>query len=203
MSQEKNTTTPIPSLLMTDRLIVRRPSLDDCAAVEQAKKSTREILQPWFVWAQKDEDFTLDAARDLVDDSISSWDNNTRYGAFVFEKQSGAFIAACGLTIKDKSLDRYELGYWATSGNTGKGYITEAANAMTRFAFDFLHASSVIIRMNPINEKSRGVATRLGYEFEGILRRSYPCPVTGKPRDTALYSRIDTAGLPPLKYTAK
>lgn len=193
----------IPEWLETSRLILRPITHADEPAITAAKLLSRDHLKPWFSWAQKNEEFTSEANNAFIDFAESEWNARNNFMYFAFEKETGAFVTATGILVKSLPVRRYEVSYWTPINAVGKGYARESANVMTRIAFDFLNAASVMIRMNPLNEKSRKVAERLGYDFEGILRRSYPCPVTGNPRDTAHYSCIDTNALPPLEYKVK
>jgi RimJ/RimL family protein N-acetyltransferase len=56
-------------------------------------------------------------------------------------------------------------------------------------AFETLQARRVEIRMDDGNLRSRAVAERCGFEFEGVLRRDSLNPA-GEPRDTRVYSRM-------------
>jgi ribosomal-protein-alanine N-acetyltransferase len=81
---------------------------------------------------------------------------------------------------------------------TGKGFITEAVNAVTRYAFQVLGARRVEIRCDSENTKSANVPHRLGYELEGKFRNdNLKCHNKGT-RDTLVFSRVDLNELPPL-----
>jgi len=98
-------------------------------------------------------------------------------------------IGGSGLHRIDWSVPRFEIGYWVRTPETRRGYVTETVHALTTFAFDELGAQRVEIRADVRNTRSRAVPERLGYELEGVLRRDCLDP-QGRPRDTAVYSRI-------------
>jgi RimJ/RimL family protein N-acetyltransferase len=83
---------------------------------------------------------------------------------------------------------KFEIGYWVRTGFEGRGYVTEAAAALERLAFEQLAARRVEIRMNDRNERSWRVAERLGFALEGIQRRDSLDP-SGAPRDTRVYAK--------------
>ena len=100
-----------------------------------------------------------------------------------------------GLHRFDWNVPRFEVGYWVRSSAQGRGYIAEAVQTLTRFAFDALQARRVEIRMSTANERSRAVAVRCGFTFEGVLRAD-SLGVDGQVRDTAVYARVRGAEEP-------
>lgn len=71
----------------------------------------------------------------------------------------------------------------------GQGYVSEAVEGMTRFAFECLGARRLEIRTDARNERSWRVAERTGYKLAGILRNN-SLDVDGKLVDTRVYSKI-------------
>jgi RimJ/RimL family protein N-acetyltransferase len=56
-----------------------------------------------------------------------------------------------------------EIGYWLASAATGRGFATEAAEALTAEAFRGGDIERIEIRCEPANEASMRVPERLGY----------------------------------------
>ena len=72
---------------------------------------------------------------------------------------------------------------------------SEAKLLLLRHAFDVWHVVRVQIKTDARNERSRAAILRLGATFEGVLRNYQPGNGdrgTGTPRDTAMYSVIDS-----------
>ena len=67
-------------------------------------------------------------------------------------------------------MRKFEIGYWLDSRLCGQGYMTEAVQGITAFAFTELLARRVEIRCDALNEKSQAIPMRLGYWHEGTLR---------------------------------
>ena len=61
----------------------------------------------------------------------------------------------------------YEVGYIFKKQYWHKGYATECARALVKYAFDKLNLSEVIFEIRPENTASRNVAKRLGACDEG------------------------------------
>ena len=94
----------------------------------------------------------------------------------------------------DWTVPRFEIGYWCRTSRVGHGYVSEAVAAITRFAFETLHAARVEIRTDVANSRSFRIAERLGFTLEGILRRDSRTP-DGELRDTRVYAMTDIAQL--------
>jgi len=57
------------------------------------------------------------------------------------------------------------------SGSAGRGFASEAAREITRWAFEELDLQRIEIVLGTQNEKSRRLAERIGAQFEGIARK--------------------------------
>ncbi len=66
-----------------------------------------------------------------------------------------------------------ELGYWIAVGSWGQGYATEAAHAVTAYAFTALSLHRVQGRHFTRNPASGRVLQKLGMQLEGIHRDVY------------------------------
>lgn len=72
----------------------------------------------------------------------------------------------------------------------GHGYGREAVALITRRLFDEEGAHRVQLSTDVMNAAMRGVADRLGFAFEGILRGFWPDP--DRPHDYAMYGITKT-----------
>ncbi len=82
-------------------------------------------------------------------------------------KESGKFIGRCGLlpwTID--RLNEVEVAYTIAREYWGQGLGTEAAQAITTYAFDHLHLSRLICLIDAQNIASQRVAEKIGMTFE-------------------------------------
>lgn len=81
----------------------------------------------------------------------------------VLLKETGALIGDCGITIQCiDGEDRHEIGYHFHRDHWGRGYATEAAQAMKRYGFEKLRLKQLFSYMEDRHEKSRRVAERNG-----------------------------------------
>lgn len=67
-------------------------------------------------------------------------------------------------------MPAFEIGYWLRTSAWGRGYVSEAVQVLSRFAFEMLGANRVEIRCDPRNTRSAAVPTRLGFVQEALLR---------------------------------
>jgi RimJ/RimL family protein N-acetyltransferase len=98
-------------------------------------------------------------------------------------------LGGSGLARIDWTIRRFEIGYWLRESAVGFGYVSETVQLLTCLAFDRLEASRVEIRMDVRNTRSRAVPERLGFVYEGRLRRALP-DVKARPRDVDVFALI-------------
>ncbi|WP_223477473.1 GNAT family N-acetyltransferase [Oricola indica] len=84
------------------------------------------------------------------------------FGYFcVAEKDTDRCIGHCSL-LEPPDWPGREIGYTLSRGAHGRGYASEAAAAVLRFAYETLDWPTAISVIDPDNAASQGVARRLG-----------------------------------------
>ena len=117
----------------------------------------------------------------------------------VFDKAGSRFIGTAGYHALDWKGGVFATGYWMRTSETGKGYATEANNALIRYAFGAMSANRIMISHADGNQRSQAVIAKLGYVKEGMARKSYLRQ--GQLVDAHHYARLDVDNLPPLEVT--
>lgn len=84
----------------------------------------------------------------------------------VIEKSSGNLIGIAGTQPLGTTGD-LEIGWIFASRTWGRGYATEAGFAAMEHVLGTLGRSRVVAIIDPDNEPSKRVATRLGMQYEG------------------------------------
>lgn len=188
----------IPMLISTPRLLMRPPQAGDGPALNAAIHESLKELTPWMPWARTNP--TVEDSEENVRQAHAKWLLREDLRMSVFDREKKTFIGGVGLHRIVWDIGNFEVGYWTRTSSIGKGYATEAANAMTRFAFRQLGAKRVELRCSTLNEASVKVANKLGFELEGILKGNDHY-VLKEPRDTRVYARLTPEGLPPLEVS--
>ena len=87
-------------------------------------------------------------------------------------KEDGHMIGTAGFTKFDFSSDSAEIGYVINPDYHGKGYATEAVEAVLRFGFEELHLHRIEARFMKDNYRSLKLMQRVGMTLEGYARES-------------------------------
>lgn len=177
----------LPDALHGPRVRLRPLGQDDAAALWEAINESRDHLAPWLPWVRHVQ--ALADAQAHVARARTRWRRGTDLAMGIFARDEGHLLGGCTLYPHTWALRVFEIGYWLRRTATGHGYAAETVQVLTRFAFEELKANRVEIRVDPRNAKSRAVAERIGFVYEGTLRRCAP-GADGKPADRMVYALI-------------
>jgi ribosomal-protein-serine acetyltransferase len=90
----------------------------------------------------------------------------------------------------EPAMATVELGCWVVAAAEGSGAVREACVEGLRAARHEYAVERVVWHCDPENTRSGGLARRLGFQLEGVLRSSYV--LRGIRRDTEVYSLVDS-----------
>ena len=178
-----------PDEFKSERLLIRAPKVEDAPIVWESILASYKALKTWMPWAQtlpKVEE-TTENIRQAVADFITRKDLRLH----IFLKETGEYIGSTGFHRINWDVPKVEIGYWLDSRHEGKGYMTEAAERLTEFAFEEFGAKRVEIRCDSDNVRSRAIAERLNFTLEGILRQDSMSVDGNSVRDTCIYAKIN------------
>ncbi|TDL30946.1 N-acetyltransferase [Jeotgalibacillus sp. S-D1] len=177
-----------PEEFSTDRLLIRAPKPGDGEAVWEAINASRADLKPWLHFASKEE--TKEAVEANIRESQIRFLSREDLRLLVFLKDTGQFVGSSGLHRINWDIPKFEIGYWIDSRMSGKGYMTEAVEGITDFAFSTLKAKRVEIRCNSKNSNSIKIPEKLAYTLEGVLRNDLFDEVLNESADTCVFAKI-------------
>ncbi|WP_425666998.1 GNAT family N-acetyltransferase [Vibrio tubiashii] len=172
----------------TERLRLVPPSMElqplMLEAIVESQNELGEYL-PWVKYALTESE-SIENTKQAIS-NFENFEGELRYS--ILDKNTNNFVGAIGLIIRDKDVPYFEIGYWLRSSCVGHGFIVEAVKVLENHAFLELKANRLEIKAAEENVKSRAVAERCGYTFEGILRNDRRLP-SGQLNSTAVYSKI-------------
>jgi RimJ/RimL family protein N-acetyltransferase len=169
-------------ILSTDRLILRTWKSDDIPLM--AAISSDPLVMEHFPYTQD-----LAATQKLI---AHIQDHYEKYGYCLYAleiKNTGEFIGFVGLNHPSfdipgfipKSLPIVEIGWRLSSTHWGKGYATEAAKAVLKYAFNELNLKEIISFTVPANIKSRRVMEKIGLHHSETDDFNHPKIDEGSP----------------------
>jgi len=101
---------------------------------------------------------------------------------------TGELIGNVGLHHFFAASRRCELGYAIGSAHWGRGYVSEALEAVVRHGFEALDLNRIEADIDPRNGASARVLEKLGFRKEGYMPERWI--VHGEPADTVNYGLL-------------
>ncbi len=156
----------------TPRLQLRPMVMQEARDLLAAVASSRAELGRYMSWPRDMHD--LEHARRFIRMGREAWLGSKTVRLGVFERATGALVGNVELDGIDQRRSQAEVGYWVRSECTRRGYATEAAVPMLRYAFETLRLHKVRADVAVGNSSSARVLEKLGFMHEGTLREDRP-----------------------------
>ncbi|PCL95024.1 GNAT family N-acetyltransferase [Paenibacillus lautus] len=178
-----------PNQFTTERLLIRAPLPGDGRVVYESIFSSINELKEWFsLFAQNEH--SEQSIEAILREEHAKFIKREYLRLLIFDKETEQFIGLSGLYRPDWEIRKFEIGYWIDTRMSGKGYMTEAVQGITNFAFTELKARRVEIRCDTLNYKSKAIPERLGFQLEGTLRCNDLSADKSQIRDTHIYALV-------------
>ncbi|WP_173934272.1 GNAT family N-acetyltransferase [Chelativorans sp. Marseille-P2723] len=145
-------------VLVTERLVLRPPHEDDIPELVELANNRRiaEMLSRMpHPYSEADAQAFLHSSRVCVR-------GGCHYAVTLANR--GAFVGCAGLEMGGRGL---ELGYWLGEPYWGFGYATEVAHALVDLAFRASDIDKLNISCRVINDASRRVIHKCGFQYVG------------------------------------
>ena len=163
---------PVFAFGSTPRLQVRTLLLQDARELLAVVLASRDELGRYMSWPR--DLFDLEQARRFVKLSRDGWLAGRTLRLGIFERSTGVLLGSVEVDGIDFRRGQAELGYWIRTDRCGRGYATEAANAMVRYGFETLRVHKIRADVAVGNSSSARVLAKLGFTHEGTLREDRP-----------------------------
>lgn len=174
-----------PDELQTERLRLRRPTLDDATLAFETYAADQEVTR-YLTWTAH---ATVAQTTEFFQQAIDAWDLRMGHRVWLIEQRSdGALLGTIGCTVW---FHRVEVGFALAKRFWGQGYIPEALTRVCEAAFDDARIYRVQAVCDEENERSSRVMEKVGMQYEGRLRRYGILPNRSEtPRDCLMYALI-------------
>lgn len=188
----------VPMPIRTPRLLIRPKQVGDGAITSAAVAETWEDLHKWMRWAEDQNAFTAELMEIRNRQMMATFILREAIELIAIETATGKAVVWCGLHDIDWQGRLCDTGYWVRKSAQGKGFASEAANALLRYAFGALEMRRVGLTYSAGNEASRRIAEKLGFQVEGVQHCANVLP-GGRIADKYCCARFDVTGLPHLE----
>jgi len=171
----------------TPRLVIRCWNPSDAPLLATAVVESLDHLRPWMPWIRQEPMSHHDRVT-LMRRFRAQFDRDEDYTYGILNPSESAVLGGSRLHTRVRPNAR-EIGYWIHVNHVGQGLATETAGALCRVAFEVDGVERVEIHCDPRNQASAAVAHKLGFAYEGTLRRRL-LDADGSWRDTMVWSLL-------------
>lgn len=170
---------------------LRAPELRDYQEWADLREASRAFLTPWEpTWAA--DETSRSSFRYKLRRYAEDARDDKAYALFVWREGDDALVGGVTLSnVRRGVAQTGSLGYWAGVSFAGKGYITAAVHAVTRYAFEELELHRVEAACQPDNIASQRVLMKAGFTHEGRARAYLK--IAGQWRDHLLFGIVNDA----------
>jgi len=158
----------VREIKVDDEIFLRPVNVDDEEAYFKWLEANRGHLARWLPFAATAQ--SRDDVKAWLEQRSSDEETASRIGGLVFYRDELVGTANLkGVGSPDKAG---ELGYALSEGSQGKGIIIRACRTIIDIAFAEKEIHRVMVRGSRENHRSRAIAERLGFTFEGFQREA-------------------------------
>ena len=157
--------------LLTDRLVLRRFTLDDAGPMYE-NWASEDAVTKYLTWPTH---ASVDVTRSVLADWISRYESADFYQWAIELKELGQVIGSISVGPQKPAVESCELGWCIGSRWWGQGIMPEAGRAVLGYLFDEVGFARVAAAHAVGNPKSGRVMQKLGMRYEGTFRQAGRC----------------------------
>lgn len=155
-------------VLETDRLILRKTKISDKDDIFEIF-SDEEVLKYYDMLPMKN----LKESEELIKNHKKWYEEKAGIRWAIELKSSGKVVGTCGFHNFDDEFMRAETGYELNKNYWRQGIMYEALSKIVDFAFNNLNLNRLEAVVDDVNEASKKFLLKLGYKYEGCLRKRF------------------------------
>ncbi len=115
---------------------------------------------------------TYEAARAQMEFYDSIWKEQTGCWWKIMDKEKGIAVGACGMNGYQPEHEKAEIGYWLLPAWWKKGIMPEVIPVVIRHLFENWKLFRLEAVIEDGNEPSCRLSEKLGFHYEGTLRKA-------------------------------
>ena len=174
--------------LTTKRLILREVRKTDAESIRKYIDNlniSKWLLAVPYPYTKKD-------ALWWVNECEKKQETKTRtsYELGLTIKPNDEVVGGIGLSHIEEFSGTAEIGYWIAEPFWRKGYMLEATKKLIDFGFNKLKLRRIELPAFSKNQGSNRLAKKLGFKFEGTLRKNEKAKSTGKIHDKNVWGLL-------------
>ena len=173
---------PFP-ILETTRLILREITPADIDDLFQLRNDLNTMK-----YIGKTIPVSREEVGKLVERITEGYRLSSAIGWGITLKENNKLIGNIGYHIIEKENYRAEIGYMLISDLWRQGIMSESVQAVLQYGFDVMKLHSVEAKIDPENEKSKGILKKFNFISEGFFKENYF--FNGQFLDTEVFSLL-------------
>src|SRR5262245_33366113 len=118
---------PAPENLLTERLILRRPQLNDAVALFEEYGQDPEVTK-YLTWRPNQD---IKETVDFLAGCLARWESGEELSWGITRKDNDRLIGMVACRVRGHAAD---IGYVLARAHWNRGYVTEAARAVVEWA---------------------------------------------------------------------
>jgi RimJ/RimL family protein N-acetyltransferase len=172
----------MPVQIETERLLLRKPRLEDARAIFDGWAQDQEVTR-YLTWHPHER---IEQTQEFVQGCLRAWEGERRFPYMITLKGTGEVIGMIDPRIEGSKA---AIGYVAAHAHWGKGYVPEATRAIIDWTFQQPSIYRIYATTDLENVASRRVLEKVGMQCEGVLRKYILHPnISDVPRDSYIYA---------------
>ena len=153
--------------LKTERLILRRFTLDDADAMLRNWASDSEVTK-YLTWSTHSD---VSVSKAVIGSWMKLYENLNHYNWAIVLKGINEPIGSIGAVEQREDINMVHIGYCIGQNWWRSGYTSEALSELIRFFFEDVGLNRIESRHDPRNPNSGKVMLKCGLKYEGTMRR--------------------------------
>lgn len=156
------------TLTVNTELVLRNYTDEDAGELFAAVQENRAHLRPWLMWVDSTQrvEHSLEYIR--VARQAQYDQQSISFGVF----RNGRLVGGLSMHHWERELKKAQIGYWLAQAEQGRGTMHYCVDTLLEYLFGQLQLNKVELHYLQTNLRSAGVARKLGFKVEGILRDS-------------------------------